>query len=202
MGFFLHILLAALYVCIGIFLPSEPPDVPLGMSLKRSFLCKVFEERAEKLDPQEREKTVEALIEAQKDHGIDALLLTAIIEEESQYDPKGISRKGALGLMQVMPLTAFDIAEERGIDWQNSDVLFDPEINIQIGAAYLAELKEEFIDWGLVLAIYNMGYRRFKELRFREEGSPWRYSFRVQKKHRRLRNDYEAYKNEILKPQS
>ncbi len=202
MGFFLHILLAVLYVCIGIFLPGEPPDVLLGMSLKRSFLEKIFEERAEKLDPQEREKIIEALIEAQRDHGIDALLLTAIIEEESHYNPKGISRKGARGLMQVMPLTAFDIAEERDIEWHGSDVLYDPEINIQIGAAYLAELKEEFIDWDLVLAIYNMGYRRFKELRFREEGPPWRYSFRVQKKFKRLQADYEAYQEEVFEPQS
>ncbi len=202
MGFILHIVLTVIYVSITLFLPNEPREVPLGMSLKRSFLDKVFEERAGKLDPQEREQVIEALIKAQKAHGIDALLLTAVIEEESGYDPKGISRKGARGLMQVMPLTACDIAEEIDIPWQGSDDLFDPEINILIGTAYLAELKEEFIDWSKVLAIYNMGYRRFKELQLSEEGPPWRYSFRIRKKYKRLQMDYEAYQNGILLPQS
>lgn len=202
MGFILHIVLTVIYVSITVFLPSEPRDVPLGMSLKRSFLDKVFEERAEKLDPQEREQVIEALIKAQKAHGIDALLLTAVIEEESRYDPKGISRKGARGLMQVMPLTAYDIAEEMDIPWQGSDDLFSPEINIRIGTAYLAELEEEFVDWGKVLAIYNMGHRRFKELQVSETGPPWRYSYRVQKKYRRLQRDYEAYQRGFLQPQS
>jgi soluble lytic murein transglycosylase-like protein len=76
-------------------------------------------------------------------------LLTAIIAVESGFNDRAVSRKGALGLMQLMPATA------RKLGVRNA---FVPEDNIQAGAAYLRELLEEFQqDLRLALAAYNAG---------------------------------------------
>lgn len=81
--------------------------------------------------------------------GLDPVLVRAVIQVESGYDPRAVSRKGAMGLMQLMPSTA---AELRVAD------PFDPESNIRGGTAYMRRLLNEFDDQ-LVLALagYNAG---------------------------------------------
>jgi soluble lytic murein transglycosylase-like protein len=76
-------------------------------------------------------------------------LLHAVIKAESAYDPKAISRKGAVGLMQLMPATA----ERYGVTDR-----YNPEQNLRGGAGYLRDLLEMF-DYNLKLAIaaYNAG---------------------------------------------
>jgi len=76
-------------------------------------------------------------------------LLDAVIVVESGYDPKAVSNKGALGLMQLMPDTAerFDVSDP-----------FDPVANIRGGARYLRWLMDHFeSDLELTLAAYNAG---------------------------------------------
>jgi soluble lytic murein transglycosylase-like protein len=76
-------------------------------------------------------------------------LLHAVVRAESSYDPKALSRKGAMGLMQLMP----DTAKRFGV----SDS-WDPEQNLRAGARYLSELLDMFgNDLQLALAAYNAG---------------------------------------------
>jgi soluble lytic murein transglycosylase-like protein len=76
-------------------------------------------------------------------------LLHAVVRAESAYDPDAVSRKGAVGLMQLMPATA----ERYGVDDRQ-----DPEQNLRGGAAYLNDLLEMFDeDLRLALAAYNAG---------------------------------------------
>jgi len=87
--------------------------------------------------------------QAAREHGVDRALLQAVITAESGYDPYAISRKGAVGLMQLMPETA------RRYGVRN---LYDPAENIQGGAKYLRELMTRFNnDLALALAAYNAG---------------------------------------------
>lgn len=82
-------------------------------------------------------------------HGVDFPLVKAVIHAESAFDPRAVSRKGALGLMQIMPqnLTEFQI-----------DDPFDPWQNIMGGTRYLKELIERFDgQLPLALAAYNAG---------------------------------------------
>jgi soluble lytic murein transglycosylase-like protein len=79
--------------------------------------------------------------------GIDAKLAHAVIRAESNYDPKAISPKGAMGLMQLMPV----IARE----YRLSDP-FDPEGNLEAGMRHLQSLLKRF-DVSRAVAAYNAG---------------------------------------------
>ncbi len=82
-------------------------------------------------------------------HGVDPVLVSALIQVESGYRPKARSRKGAMGLMQLMPSTA------REYKVRNP---FDPKANIEAGIKHLRSLIDRF-DGGLELALaaYNAG---------------------------------------------
>jgi soluble lytic murein transglycosylase-like protein len=82
-------------------------------------------------------------------YGIEAALLHAVISVESAYNAKAVSKRGAAGLMQLMPATAkrFGVAD-----------VFDPADNVRAGAQYLTELMKLFDnDLRLALAAYNAG---------------------------------------------
>lgn len=82
-------------------------------------------------------------------YGVDSALLHAVISVESKYNPKAVSRRGAIGMMQLMPRTA------RHYGVTN---LYDPAQNIRCGARYLRDLLDLFDgDVKLALAAYNAG---------------------------------------------
>lgn len=87
--------------------------------------------------------------QAAREHRLDQALLHAVITVESGYDPGAVSRRGAVGLMQLMPQTA------RRYGVRNR---YDPAQNIQGGARYLRDLLARFNDdLTLALAAYNAG---------------------------------------------
>lgn len=91
-------------------------------------------------------------------YGVDPLLVVAVIRVESKFEPNAVSRVGALGLMQLMPATAYWIAPQLGITDLTEEMILTPEINIRLGTWYLANLATEFNDnRELVLAAYNAG---------------------------------------------
>ena len=81
-------------------------------------------------------------------HGVDPLLVRALIQVESNYQARARSRKGAMGLMQLMPSTA------RSYNVRNP---FDPKANIEAGIKHLKSLIDRFGRLELGLAAYNAG---------------------------------------------
>jgi soluble lytic murein transglycosylase-like protein len=80
---------------------------------------------------------------------VDALLLAAVVEAESRFAPRAVSREGARGLMQLLPST--------GKDYGAKDLL-DPYANVEAGSRYLGRLLKRFNNRpDLALAAYNTG---------------------------------------------
>lgn len=87
--------------------------------------------------------------EVSRTYGLERALLHAVISVESRYNPKAVSRKGAIGLMQLMPQTSrrYGVADA-----------FDPRQNLDAGARYLRDLLRMFDNnVSLALAAYNAG---------------------------------------------
>jgi soluble lytic murein transglycosylase len=91
-------------------------------------------------------------------YGIDPYLIAAIIHVESNFKPELVSKKGAIGLMQLMPDTAKWILAMDGFSSLNMQSLHDPQANIMIGAKYIDLLNHQFNhNLVQVLAAYNAG---------------------------------------------
>jgi soluble lytic murein transglycosylase-like protein len=83
------------------------------------------------------------------EHGVDPKLVDALVQVESDYDPRAVSRRGALGLMQLMPETA---------DRLEVGNPFDPEENIRGGVREISRLVDRYAgNLQLALAAYNAG---------------------------------------------
>lgn len=82
-------------------------------------------------------------------YGVAPLLVAAIVEAESEFNPRAVSRRGARGLMQLMPRTASSL---------QVDDTFDPYENIEGGVRHLRRLMDRFNgNLPLALAAYNAG---------------------------------------------
>jgi len=88
-------------------------------------------------------------------HGVDPALVHALVKVESDFNPYALSRKGAMGLMQLMPQTAMDM------NVQNS---FSPNENVNGGVKYLRYLIDRYEgNLSLALAAYNAGETAVKK---------------------------------------
>ncbi|OWY66045.1 tail length tape measure protein [cyanobacterium TDX16] len=89
-------------------------------------------------------------------HQLNPLLVTALIRQESRFEPKIRSVAGAVGLMQVMPSTAQYIAEKINVPTYN---LENPQDNIQLGTWYMDYTHNRFDNYSLLaIASYNAGW--------------------------------------------
>lgn len=106
-------------------------------------------------------------------------LIPAIIQTESNNDPRAVSEDGAIGLMQVLPETAmlpgygvpniFDIAREQGFDVPEESIgmakklLFSPDLNVDFGSRYMKAMRRKFDTMEDALRAYNAGPGNFNK---------------------------------------
>jgi len=83
-----------------------------------------------------------------REYGVPVKLFRALVKAESNFNPKAVSRKGALGLCQLMPQTAKKLKVKNP---------FDPDENLNAGARLLRKLYLKYKSWKLALAAYNAG---------------------------------------------
>ena len=87
-------------------------------------------------------------------YGMDAALLFAVVKTESGFNAGAVSKKGAVGLMQIMPSTGRFIAERKGITDYD---IYDINVNLDFGAYYWKYLSDKFGDISETAAAYNAG---------------------------------------------
>lgn len=104
-----------------------------------------------------------AIVEESMKNNIDPLFMLAIVKTESSFINSSVSSKGAMGLMQILPDTAYYISEKvADIDLKNRKELFDPVINVRLGVNYFAYLMNKFKDEKLSTIAYNFGPSNLK----------------------------------------
>ncbi len=136
-----------------LFVNADPPPVRLTATKPRTTiympgeLSFLGENRpAVNIDRDGVEKLVR---EAAERHQVDPALVRAVIQTESNWNPSAVSRKGALGLMQLIPTTA----QRFGVN-----DAFSPKQNVDAGVKYLKTLLERYNgNLDLALAAYNAG---------------------------------------------
>jgi soluble lytic murein transglycosylase len=112
-------------------------------------------------------------------HGLDPLVVLSIIAQESRFEPDARGMRSSLGLMQLRPFVARDVARRHGIPWHGESTLLDPAQNVAIGTAYLGEIVRQFGDLELALAGYNMGPYRLQRMLARGDAPQGVYLGRI-----------------------
>ena len=119
-----------------------------------------LEKLHQKLYPRYYAKTVEKYA---KLYNVDTFLIAAMILEESRYNATAVSWAGAIGLMQIMPPTGRELAQQLKIRRFRTSMLKQPDVNIQMGTKYIGYLNSLFNDnMMLVTGAYNGGPGRMK----------------------------------------
>ena len=99
-----------------------------------------------------------AVEEYSRQHSLDPYLVAALIRQESEFNPKAVSRSNARGLTQVMPATGRQVSRQLGMRGFRPAMLFSPDTNLKIGTAYLKTLSDQLMgEWEATLASYNAG---------------------------------------------
>jgi soluble lytic murein transglycosylase-like protein len=143
-------------------MPTKPdPEYARPTLVER--LGELLVVHAPDLSPLDRSRVAHAIESAQEAHQVDPLLILAIMQQESGFDPHAHGRRGSIGLMQIRPFVARDVAQRHGIPWAGPRTLLDPAANVAIGACYLGEMLDMYPDAALAIAAYNLGPYRVQK---------------------------------------
>jgi soluble lytic murein transglycosylase-like protein len=145
--------------------------------------------RIPQLEVEDRRRVARTLVLEAAAARIDPLLVLALIEIESSYDPEALSARGARGLMQLREPTFRREILRAGLDWADAE---DPAVNVQAGIRYLRRLLDAFGREEVALMAYNagpnriLGYLRLGEIPERFHAYPQKVRDEV----RRLRRSW------------
>lgn len=129
----------------------------------------------------DEENVARTIVRESRRYGLDPALVSAVIQVESGGYYLAVSHMGAMGLMQLLPATAEELAVDLKLDWRGPDSLFDPVLNVQLGIAYIKQLADRYGDVSTALAAYNWGPSRIDRRIRKGSGIPSIYTKRVMK---------------------
>ena len=146
--------------------------------------------QASMLPERQQRRLAMAIVREARRNGVDPMLVVAVIQCESSFNNYAVSHVGAMGLMQVMPDTGTYLADKAGFKLQRATNLFDSELNVELGTAYLAELISRFGSVEKALVAYNAGptlARKILAKRDKRERFMAGYPAKVMREFRRLK---------------
>lgn len=136
-----------------------------------------------------RSNFITHLIATAKDYEFDPWLILAIIKVESSFNPQAISHAGAMGLLQLKPIAAREVANFFDDIPIAAKQLFNPFVNVKIGVQYLSFLREAIGgDHSKILTAYNQGPTNVKRTGARSSG----YSRKVLRVYHNIVNQFAA----------
>ena len=141
--------------------PPTPAEAPEAKRYEQVKTGRAYwrEKVAKRKRPASADTWVPRLSKIFREAGIPEELVW-VAEIESTMNPDAVSRSGAVGLFQLMPVTA----EYLGLSVKPNDERRDPELNAKACAKYLRQLHKRFDSWPLALAAYNCGPTRVSKL--------------------------------------
>jgi soluble lytic murein transglycosylase len=106
----------------------------------------------------EKQSLAQIIVSESRKADVDPLFVAAIVRAESMFKHKAVSRRGAQGLMQIMPATGRFISKQSKIELKDAAALHNPETNIKLGVWYVRYLLTKFKgDRTQMLVAYNWG---------------------------------------------
>jgi soluble lytic murein transglycosylase len=158
------------------------PDLNFGFNHRKETIqeiLSVLERHRTGLASVTKEELAEVIYEEAIRYNHDPKFIMALIFAESEFWTWAVSKKGAKGLMQIMPYVAQSLAQEMGIEWMGDRTLFNPFLNIRMGIYYFSQLILDFRDVRLAMTAYNYGPTYVKGLIERREQIPFNYYHRL-----------------------
>lgn len=157
---------------------------------ERISIWRHLEENAPALGLRDRKRLASVVYHESRRHDIAWHLLVAIVETESNFKPGAESTKGALGLMQLRPSTATEVAGAVGVLYGGPVELYDIEVNIRLGTAYLHMLRRRFGSLDLALQAYYIGPTRLSRLTMSRGRAGDASSARMDRRSKRVGTSY------------
>jgi soluble lytic murein transglycosylase len=93
-------------------------------------------------------------------NALDPYLIASLIRQESEFNPNAVSRKNAVGLMQLLPKVGKGVAKQEKLKHFSTQQLFNPGVNLQLGTRYFRGMVDKFGTFEYALAAYNAGSDR------------------------------------------
>jgi soluble lytic murein transglycosylase-like protein len=149
------------FACTG-----QTPGLACVSADKRAAVIDFLRHEPQRLPNRARGRIAAAMLRAECEFGIDAYLLLAVAERETRFDPEARGKRGSLGLLQIRPATAAEVAASLGLAPEGIDLL-DVRTNVRLAAAYLRHLRDRFGSWEATLVAYNAGPTRVRRLQRR-----------------------------------
>ena len=137
---------------------THKPPTPVSVVFRAVSRCRP------QLHVRERWHIAAVIHQESQRYGYDPLFVVAMAQVESACRPRARSEDGALGLIQVKPSTARDIAAGAGVRWRGAHMLAKPAFNVRLGLRYLTQLERQFQDPYVAIAAYNLGPQRVSRM--------------------------------------
>lgn len=208
LGVFLSMPVAILFVLIYlsqsvliIYLVQEKFDLEKQISFQRQRISEleeklkimqVIEDFQIGFTDDEKLELADVIFEECNKYNYDPMFLMALIYTESTFKKGQTSRLGAEGLMQIRPFVGKSLADKMGINFQDDQTLFQPEVNIQMGSRHLFEMILKFKDVRQAIVSYNLGETALRDRLRNNKPLPKYYFEKVMDNYKMLKEKYSA----------